>query len=70
MDISARTFVLSRTKVAELGTTKDYLAAMRTAFADLADQRYVIPPVGHIPAAGGAFHITARSGHASISRPK
>lgn len=59
MDISTRTVVLSRSKVAELGTTKDYLAAMRTAFADLANQRYVVPNVGNIPADDGAFHIKA-----------
>jgi ornithine cyclodeaminase/alanine dehydrogenase-like protein (mu-crystallin family) len=57
MDIPAQTLLLSRTKVAALATTRDYLVAMRTAFADLADRRYDLPSVGHVPAEGGAFHI-------------
>jgi ornithine cyclodeaminase/alanine dehydrogenase-like protein (mu-crystallin family) len=56
--------LLSREAVSKLATTRDYLAAMQTAFADLAASRFEIPAVGHVPGVGGMFHIKAaqRSG--------
>src|SRR4030095_247898 len=42
-----------------LATTRDYLAAMQTAFADLAAGRFEVPAVGHVPGVGGMFHIKA-----------
>ena len=57
MTTENKTLVLSRDTLAQLATTSDYLAAMRSAFADLAERRFELPAVGHIPAEGGAFHI-------------
>jgi alanine dehydrogenase len=49
--------LLSRSAIASLATTKDYLAAMQTAFADLAAGRFDVPGVAHVPGIGGMFHI-------------
>jgi len=49
--------LLSRSTICRLATTRDYLDAMQTAFADLARGRYEVPQVGHVPGVGGMFHI-------------
>jgi alanine dehydrogenase len=49
--------LLSRTTIAKLATTRDYLAAMQSAFADFARGRFEVPPVGHVSGIGGMFHI-------------
>ena len=49
--------LLSRGAIAKLATTRDYLAAMQTAFADLAAGRFDVPAVAHVPGIGGMFHI-------------
>ena len=56
--------LLARDAISKLATTRDYLAAMQTAFADLAASRFEVPAVGHVPGVGGMFHIKAaqRSG--------
>lgn len=56
--------LLSRATISKLATTRDYLAAMQTAFADLAAGRFDVPAVGHVSGVGGMFHIKAaqRSG--------
>ena len=51
--------LLSRDSIAKLATTREYLAAMETAFADLAARRFEVPAVGHVPGVGGMFHIKA-----------
>jgi alanine dehydrogenase len=51
--------LLSRAAIAQLAATRDYLAAMQTAFADLAAGRFDVPAVGHVPGVGGMFHIKA-----------
>jgi ornithine cyclodeaminase/alanine dehydrogenase-like protein (mu-crystallin family) len=51
--------LLSRAAISKLATTRDYLAAMQTAFADLAASRFEVPAVGHVPGVGGMFHIKA-----------
>ena len=51
--------LLSRDAISKLATTRDYLAAMQTAFADLAAGRFDVPAVGHVPGVGGMFHIKA-----------
>lgn len=49
--------LLTRSAIARLATTQDYLAAMQTAFADLAAGRFDVPAVAHVPGIGGMFHI-------------
>src|ERR1043165_5770692 len=51
--------LLARDAISRLATTRDYLAAMQTAFADLAAHRFDVPAVGHIPGVGGMFHVKA-----------
>lgn len=51
------TLLLSRSVIAGLASTRDYLDAMRAAFLGLAERRYDLAPVGHLPAASGAFHL-------------
>jgi len=51
--------LFSRDAISKLATTRDYLAAMQTAFADLAASRFEVPAVGHVPGVGGMFHIKA-----------
>ncbi len=51
------TLLLSRSVVAGLATTRDYLAAMQAAFTDLARGRFELPGVAHLPGRGGAFHV-------------
>jgi alanine dehydrogenase len=51
--------LLSRDTISKLATTRDYLAAMQTAFADLAAGRFDVPAVGHVAGVGGMFHIKA-----------
>jgi alanine dehydrogenase len=57
--------LLSRDVVARLATPADYLACMRSAFADMAADRFAMPSVGHIPGIDGAFHIKAACRRAS-----
>jgi len=49
--------LLSRNAISKLATTRDYLTAIQSAFADLAAGRFDVPPVGHVPGVGGMFHI-------------
>jgi len=49
--------LLSRSAIARLATTRDYLDAMQAAFADLAHGCFEVPQVGHVPGIGGMFHI-------------
>ncbi len=49
--------ILSRSAISGLATPRDYLAAMQTAFADLAAGRFEVPDVAHVPGVGGMFHI-------------
>jgi ornithine cyclodeaminase/alanine dehydrogenase-like protein (mu-crystallin family) len=60
--------LLSRSMIARLASSGDYLAAMRTAFADLAQNSCEVFPVGHIKARSGTFHTkaAARSGQRSF----
>jgi ornithine cyclodeaminase/alanine dehydrogenase-like protein (mu-crystallin family) len=60
------TLLLARGRIAALATSRDYLAAMQSAFEGLAAGQYQQPAVGHIPGMGGAFHIksSAREGDA------
>lgn len=53
------TLLLSRALVAQLATPKDYLSAMRLAFADLAEGRVELSGVGHVSGIDGALHIKA-----------
>ena len=53
------TLLLSRALVSQLATPKDYLSAMRLAFADLAEGRVELSGVGHLSGIDGAFHIKA-----------
>lgn len=61
--------LLSRGAIAKLATTRDYLAAMQTAFADLAAGRFDVPAVAHVPGIGGMFHIKSaqRAGSPSLA---
>lgn len=49
--------LLSRSAIAKLATSRDYLDTMQTAFADLATGRFDVPAVAHVPGIGGIFHI-------------
>jgi alanine dehydrogenase len=64
--------LLSRSAISKLATTRDYLSAMQTAFADLATGRFDVPAVGHIPGVGGMFHIKSaqRAGSPSLAAIK
>ena len=64
--------LLSRSAIAALATTREYLAAMQTAFADLAQGRFDVPAVGHVAGVGGMFHIKAaqRAGSPSLAAIK
>ncbi|HEV8333720.1 MAG TPA: hypothetical protein VGQ22_20005, partial [Steroidobacteraceae bacterium] len=64
--------LLSRSAISGLATTRDYLAAMQAAFADLARGRFEVPHVGHLPGVGGIFHIKSaqRSGSPSLAAIK
>jgi ornithine cyclodeaminase/alanine dehydrogenase-like protein (mu-crystallin family) len=53
------TLLLSRTLIAQLATPGDYLAAVRSAFTQIAQGRIDMPAVGHVSGTGGAFHIKA-----------
>lgn len=53
------TLLLSRALVSRLATPKDYIAAIRSAFADMAEDRVEISSVGHVSGINGAFHIKA-----------
>jgi alanine dehydrogenase len=57
MSARAPLLLMSREQVAALVSSRDYLAAMQEAFGGLAQRRYQLPPVGHVPGNGGAFHI-------------
>jgi alanine dehydrogenase len=64
--------LLSRSAISKLATTRDYLAAMQTAFADLAAGRFDVPAVGHVTGVGGMFHIKSaqRAGSPSLAAIK
>lgn len=49
--------LLPRDAISKLATTRDYLVAMQTAFADLAAGCFDVPAVGHVPGVGGMFHL-------------
>ncbi|HEY7640707.1 MAG TPA: ornithine cyclodeaminase family protein [Steroidobacteraceae bacterium] len=49
--------LLSRSAISGLATTRDYLAAMQAAFSELAQGRFEVPQVAHVPGVGGMFHI-------------
>ena len=49
--------LLSRALISRLAAPKDYLAAIKGAFADLAEGRVEMASVGHVPGNDGAFHI-------------
>ena len=49
--------LLSRSAIARLATTRDYLDAMQTAFVQLAQGCFEVPPVAHVHGVGGTFHI-------------
>ena len=49
--------LVARHAISKLAASRDYLAAMQTAFAGLAAARFDMPAVGHVPGAGGMFHI-------------
>jgi alanine dehydrogenase len=51
------TLLLSRSVIAGLAGTRDYLEAVRVAFAGLATGRYHMPDPQHLPGASGAFHV-------------
>jgi len=55
------TLLLSRSVIAGLATTQDYLAAMHDAFTGLAEQSYQLPDAGYVPATGGGFHVKSAS---------
>jgi ornithine cyclodeaminase/alanine dehydrogenase-like protein (mu-crystallin family) len=64
--------LLSRSAIARLATTRDYLAAMQAAFADLAAGRFDVPDVAHVPGIGGMFHIKSaqRAGSPALAAIK
>jgi ornithine cyclodeaminase/alanine dehydrogenase-like protein (mu-crystallin family) len=70
--IAPPVLLLSRSAISGLATTRDYLAAMQAAFADLARGRFEVPDVGHVPGVGGMFHIKSaqRSGSPSLAAIK
>jgi alanine dehydrogenase len=53
------TLLISRALVSRLATAKEYIAAMRSAFADIAEGRVDVSNVGHVSGIDGAFHIKA-----------
>ena len=55
------TLLLSRSVIAGLATTQDYLAAMHDAFTGLAEQSYQLPDAAYVPAEGGGFHVKSAS---------
>lgn len=67
-----RTLLLSRSTIATLATSADYLSSARAAFIELDERRYQLSEVGHVSAASGAFHIKAcaRSGSPSLAAVK
>jgi ornithine cyclodeaminase/alanine dehydrogenase-like protein (mu-crystallin family) len=64
--------LLSRSAIAKFATTRDYLAAMQTAFAQLAEGRFEVPAVAHVPGVGGMFHIKSaqRTGSPALAAIK
>jgi alanine dehydrogenase len=64
--------LLSRSAIARLATSRDYLDAMQAAFVDLARGRVEVPQVGHVPGIGGMFHIKSarRSGSPALAAIK
>ena len=61
------TLVLSRADIAALARPADYIAAVEAAFRSLAAGTWDSLPVGHVPAATGAFHIKAALGREAES---
>ena len=70
--IAPPVLLLSRSAISGLATTRDYLAAMQAAFADLARGRFEVPHVGHVPGVGGMSHIKSaqRCGSPSLAAIK
>lgn len=64
--------LLSRNAISKLATTRDYLVAMQAAFADLAQGRFDVPAVAHVPGVGGMFHIKSaqRTGSPALAAIK
>ena len=64
--------LLSRSAISKLATTRDYLEAMQTAFAQLADGQFEVPPVAHVPGVSGMFHIKSaqRAGSPTLAAIK
>jgi alanine dehydrogenase len=64
--------LLSRDATSKLATTRDYLQAMQTAFADLAQGRFEVPAVAHVRGVGGMFHIKSaqRAGSPALAAIK
>jgi ornithine cyclodeaminase/alanine dehydrogenase-like protein (mu-crystallin family) len=64
--------LLSRSAIARLARTRDYLDTMQAAFADLAHGRFQVPQVGHVPGIDGMFHIKSaqRSGSPALAAIK
>jgi alanine dehydrogenase len=63
--------LLSRNAISKLATTRDYLQAMQTGFADLAQGRFDLA-VAHVRGVGGMFHIKAaqRAGSPALAAIK
>jgi ornithine cyclodeaminase/alanine dehydrogenase-like protein (mu-crystallin family) len=57
MAMPPTTLLLPRSVIACLATTRDYLEAMRSAFAGLAEGRYRMPEAVQLRADAGAFHV-------------
>jgi ornithine cyclodeaminase/alanine dehydrogenase-like protein (mu-crystallin family) len=53
------TLLLSRARISQLATPEDYISAVRSAFADMAEGRIEVASVGHVSGIAGAFHIKA-----------
>ena len=51
------TLILRREDIAGTMALADYIEAVELAFGQLADGGMSVPPVVHVPAAGGAFHV-------------
>jgi alanine dehydrogenase len=49
--------LLSRDVISKLASTRDYLGAMQSAFADLSHGRFDVPAVAHVRGVGGMFHV-------------
>jgi ornithine cyclodeaminase/alanine dehydrogenase-like protein (mu-crystallin family) len=57
--LASPALLLSRSLISRLATPKDYVAAVRSGFVDMAEGRTKMASVGHVPGMDGAFHIKA-----------